>query len=70
MLLFVLLSFDTLRCTCRAFNTLDITSVHNLYRLLIAKGYGVQATTIEGKIAFAPTLCFAQVSCDRWSKHM
>ena len=27
--------------------------------LVISKGYGVLATTIEGKNAFAPTLCFA-----------
>ena len=35
-------------------------------RLVITKGYGAQATTIEGQNAVAPTLCFAQVSRDRW----
>ena len=42
----------------------------NWYLLVITKGYGVQATTVKGKNAFAPTLCFAQVSSDRWSKHV
>ena len=37
-------------------------------RLAITKGYGVRATTIEGQKAFAPALCFAYVSRDRWSK--
>ena len=37
--------------------------------LVVTKGYRVWATTIEGQNIFAPTLCFAQVSCDRWSKH-
>ena len=27
--------------------------------LVITKGYGVRATTIEGQNAFAPWLCFA-----------
>ena len=31
-------------------------------------GYGVRATTIDGQRAFAPTLYFAYVSRDRWSK--
>ena len=30
----------------------------------------MRATTIEGQNAFAPTMCFAQVSRDRWSKHV
>ena len=30
----------------------------------------MQATPIRGPTAFAPTLCFAQVSHDRWSKHV
>ena len=34
--------------------------------IVIAKGYGVRAITIEG---FAPALWFAYVSRDRWSKH-
>ena len=34
---------------------------------VITEGFGVQATTIKGQNAFAQTLCFAQVSCDRWS---
>ena len=38
-------------------------------RLVITKGYGVRATAIEGQNAIAPTLCFAQVSRDKWSKH-
>ena len=29
----------------------------------------MHATPIRGPNAFAPTLCFVQVSCDRWSKH-
>ena len=28
----------------------------------VTKGYGVWATTIEGRNAFAPSLCFGQVS--------
>ena len=28
-------------------------------KLVITKGYGVRATTIEGQNAFAPALCFA-----------
>ena len=35
-------------------------------QLAITKGCGVQATTIEGQNAFAPTLFFAQVSRNRW----
>ena len=42
----------------------------NRYSLVITKGYGVQATMIEDQNTFAPTLCFAQVSRDRWSKHV
>ena len=38
-------------------------------QLVITKGYEVRATTIEGQNAFAPTLYFAQVEHDRWSKH-
>ena len=37
--------------------------------LLITKGYEMRATTIVGQNAFAPTLCFAQVSRDKWSKN-
>ena len=33
---------------------------------VIAKGYGVRATTIECQNAFAPTLCFAKVSRNIW----
>ena len=29
------------------------------YKLVITKGYGVRATTIEGQNAFAPSLRFA-----------
>ena len=29
------------------------------YKLVITKGYRVQATTIEGQNAFVPALCFA-----------
>ena len=32
---------------------------HTLQELVITKGYGVLATTIEGQNAFAPKLCFA-----------
>ena len=32
---------------------------HTLQELVITKGYGVQATTIEGQNTFAPKLCFA-----------
>ena len=28
-------------------------------KLVITKGYGVRATTIEGQNTFAPALCFA-----------
>ena len=35
-----------------------------VYILVITKGYVVRATTIEGKIAPAPALCFAQGSRD------
>ena len=38
-------------------------------QLVITKGYKVRVTTIEGQNAFAPTLCFAQVSRDSRSKH-
>ena len=31
----------------------------HLFKLVITKGYGVRATTIEGQNAFAPALCFA-----------
>ena len=41
----------------------------NTFKLVITKGQGVRATTIEGPTAFAPMLCFASVSRDRWSKH-
>ena len=34
------------------------------------KRFKVRATMIEDQNAFAPTLCFAQVSCDRWLKRM
>ena len=30
--------------------------------LVITKGYGMRATTIEGQNAFAPSLCFTQIS--------
>ena len=30
--------------------------------LVLTKGYEMRATTIEGQNAFAPTLCFAEVS--------
>ena len=33
------------------------------------KGYGVRATTMKDENAFTPTLCFAQVTSDRCSKH-
>ena len=35
-----------------------------LFLLVITKGYELRATTIEGQNAFAPSLCFAQVSPD------
>ena len=35
-----------------------------LFVLVITKGYELRATTIEGQNAFAPSLCFAQVSRD------
>ena len=38
-------------------------------QLVITKGYKARVTTIEGQNAFAPTLCFAQVSRDSQSKH-
>ena len=38
------------------------------YKLVITKGYGVRATTIEGLKAFASGLYVAYVSRDRWSK--
>ena len=39
----------------------NITSLRSLHGdLEITKGYGVQATTIEGQNDFAPTLCFAK----------
>ena len=34
------------------------------FKLVITKGYGVRATMIEGQNAFAPSLCFAEVSRD------
>ena len=37
--------------------------------LVITKGYGIQATRIEFQNTFAPALCFAWVSCDKWSEH-
>ena len=37
--------------------------------LIITKDNGVRATTIEGPDAFAPSLCIAYISLDRWSKH-
>ena len=37
--------------------------------LVITKGFAVRATTIKGQNTFAQMLFFAQVSCDRWSKH-
>ena len=36
----------------------------------MTEGYGVWETTIEGQNTFAPVLCFAYVSHDRWSKHV
>ena len=44
----------------------------NMPRMRNTKCYGMQlmqATTIEGQNAFAPTLCFALVLCYRWSRH-
>ena len=37
-----------------------------LLKLVITKGYGVRATTIEGQNV--PAFCFAYVSRDKWSK--
>ena len=39
----------------------DVNVMLNLSntKLVITKGYGVWATTIEGQNAFAPTVCFA-----------
>ena len=34
------------------------------YKVVITKGYGVRATTIEGQNAFAPALCFLLSSSD------
>ena len=34
------------------------------FKLVITKGYGMQVTTIESQNAFAPSLCFAEVSHD------
>ena len=40
-----------------------------IYKLAKTKGYAVWVKTIKGQNAFAPALCFVQVSCDRQSKH-
>ena len=49
----------------------DVNSVKDtrFLELVITKGYEMRATTIEGQNAFAPTLCFAEVSRYGWSKH-
>ena len=39
----------------------------HIKKLVITKGCGVRATTIEGQNAFAPSLCFAPVSFT-WQK--
>ena len=44
---------------------LPTLSTINRLITVITKGYRVQVTTIEGQNAFAPLLCFAQVSSDR-----
>ena len=38
---------------------LHMSNCSLLLKLVITKGYGVRATTIEGQNAFAPSLCFA-----------
>ena len=37
--------------------------------VVITKGQQVWVTSIRGSNAFAPSLCFEQVSHDRWTKH-
>ena len=37
---------------------LHMSNCSLLLKLVITKGYGVRATTMEGQNAFAPTLCF------------
>ena len=44
-------------CIYRFLNT-QILSLGFILKLVIAKVYGVWATTIEGQNAFGPTLCF------------
>ena len=48
-------------------NLLRVTTKVN--ELVITKGYRVWATTIDGQNAFAPLLCFAQVSSDSQNTH-
>ena len=45
--------------------TKQLITLTVLQGLVITKGYGERATTIEGQNAFFATLCFAQVSRDR-----
>ena len=37
----------------------ETDNYNNKIKLVITKGYGVRATTIEGQNAFSPALCFA-----------
>ena len=50
----------------------DVNSVKDtlFLELVITRGYEMRETTIEGQNAFAPTLCFAEVSRHGWSKHV
>ena len=55
-------------CDCKDDNRVWERSIY-YWKQEKTKGYGVRATTMEEENAVTPTLCFAQVSLDRCSKH-
>ena len=59
---------DQIASVCIPF-ILSGSPIKNMPRMRNTKCYGMQAITIEGQNAFAPTLCFTLVLCYRWSRH-
>ena len=62
-LLFLIIVKMTIECER------DQYIIENKRKQKKTKGYGLRATTMEDENAVTPTLCFAQVSLDRCSKH-
>ena len=62
------LNFSSHSCSSSLGTSKEVKKINN-NNASSNQRFKVQATMTKDQNAFAPTLCFAQVSCDRWSKH-